>query len=201
MLLNKRTFFTADTHFWHANIIRYCNRPWHSGRNRDGELVVTDADSERMTEALVKNWNSVVGKHDVVFHLGDFALFRKNGSGVKKARELLGRLNGRKHLVMGNHDMDISQNVDFWRDVGFSRVFDVPVVLNRWFVLSHMPMEFWNPDSPYVNIHGHVHGNPDYRTFRTNAVCVCVERHGYAPIRFSDVVKGISEAETSMEIS
>ena len=55
-----RIFFTADTHWGHRNIIRYCQRPF--------------ADVDEMNEALITNWNSTVGKDDIVFHLGDFAM-------------------------------------------------------------------------------------------------------------------------------
>ena len=53
-----------------------------------------------MDEALINNWNSVVGKDDIVFHLGDFA-FAPNW----RWKEILGRLNGHIHLILGNHDV------------------------------------------------------------------------------------------------
>lgn len=56
----EHTFFTSDTHFNHANIIRFCNRPFK--------------DVEQMNETLIANWNRVVGTNDIVFHLGDFCL-------------------------------------------------------------------------------------------------------------------------------
>ena len=53
-----KVFFTSDTHFYHANIINFCKRPF--------------ANVETMNEALIENWNAVVGANDIVFHLGDF---------------------------------------------------------------------------------------------------------------------------------
>ena len=60
-----QTHFTADTHFNHANIIRYCRRPFGSVRE--------------MNEALVSNWNRVVAEDDVVYHLGDFGFGGRRG--------------------------------------------------------------------------------------------------------------------------
>ncbi len=82
----SRVFFTSDTHFNHANIIGFCKRPFKS--------------VEAMNEALIANWNRVVGPDDVVFHLGDFCL-----GGAAEWTKVLDRLNGKIYLIMGNHDM------------------------------------------------------------------------------------------------
>jgi len=78
-------FLTSDTHFGHANIIKLSNRPFR--------------DVQHMNEMLIKNWNSVVGPEDHVYHLGDVAL-----GTFEDSIKCLGRLNGIKHLVTGNHD-------------------------------------------------------------------------------------------------
>ena len=54
----EHTFFTSDTHFNHANIIKFCNRPFK--------------DVEQMNDVMIANWNGVIGKDDTVFHLGDY---------------------------------------------------------------------------------------------------------------------------------
>lgn len=79
-------FFTADTHFNHANILRFCNRPF--------------ADVEEMNETIITRWNQVIGNDCHVFHLGDFC----QGGSAEWSR-LLDRLNGRIHLIVGNHDL------------------------------------------------------------------------------------------------
>ena len=82
----EHTFFTSDTHFYHANIIKFCNRPFK--------------DVEQMNDVMIANWNSVIGKDDTVFHLGDFCL-----GGAAEWTKILDRLNGKIYLIMGNHDL------------------------------------------------------------------------------------------------
>lgn len=77
------TWYTADLHLGHENIIRLCDRPF--------------ADAAEMNKALVENWNALVQPGDAVWVLGDVALSTKN-LGV------VGDLNGEKILVAGNHD-------------------------------------------------------------------------------------------------
>jgi calcineurin-like phosphoesterase family protein len=81
----KHLFFTSDTHFGHENIIKFCNRPY--------------ANANEMNEALINNWNRVVGPDDTIFHLGDFAF-----GGSYLWNNMLDRLNGHIHLIIGNHD-------------------------------------------------------------------------------------------------
>lgn len=77
-------YFTSDHHFWHANIIRFCNRPFDS--------------VEEMNEALVQKWNDLVGPEDEVYYLGDFSM------AARPVEVYTHRLNGIKYLVPGNHD-------------------------------------------------------------------------------------------------
>ena len=57
--MSEPTFYTADTHFFHANIIKYCNRPYK--------------DPQEMNEAIIANWNAKVPQEGIVYHLGDFS--------------------------------------------------------------------------------------------------------------------------------
>ena len=81
-----KVFFTSDTHLYHGNIIRFCNRPFK--------------DVDMMNETIISNWNNTVGQDDIVFHLGDFCL-----GGSAEWTKMLDRLNGRIYLIMGNHDL------------------------------------------------------------------------------------------------
>ena len=77
-------YFTSDQHYWHANVIRYCARPFSS--------------VDEMNEAMIKNWNDVVTPEDTVYCLGDISL------AFRPIEAYTPRLNGTKYLVPGNHD-------------------------------------------------------------------------------------------------
>jgi calcineurin-like phosphoesterase family protein len=77
-------WFTADTHYYHTNVIRFCARPFSS--------------VEEMNEAMVARWNEVVRPEDTVYHLGDFSM------AARPVEVFSPRLMGKKHLIPGNHD-------------------------------------------------------------------------------------------------
>jgi calcineurin-like phosphoesterase family protein len=81
----SETWFTADLHFDHANILSYTRRPWPN--------------IEAMNDALVCNWNHLVAPEDTVLILGDLAMGKRSDS-VPIAK----LLNGQKVLIPGNHD-------------------------------------------------------------------------------------------------
>ncbi|UYB50110.1 metallophosphoesterase family protein (plasmid) [Lysinibacillus capsici] len=80
-------YFTSDTHFSHKKILQYESRPFTS--------------VDEMDEALINIWNATIQPLDEVFHLGDFSL----GS-VEQTISILRRLNGKIHLIQGNHDLN-----------------------------------------------------------------------------------------------
>ena len=100
-------YFTSDPHYYHKNVIKYCDRPFtrHVDKLKDLTFVhpnelneATEKDVVEMNEALVANWNSVVTPEDEVIVVGDFAM------AFRSVELYTNRLNGRKILVAGNHD-------------------------------------------------------------------------------------------------
>ncbi len=85
-------FFTADTHFGHANILKLCNRPFNT--------------IEEMNETMICKWNSRVSGNDTVYIVGDM-FFR-----CSDAETILKRLKGKKRLIIGNHDSSWVNKVD-----------------------------------------------------------------------------------------
>lgn len=162
-----KDFFAADTHFGGESIIRYENRPF--------------ATVEEMDRALIERWNAEVKPEDTVYVLGDFSMYMNDD----RDRELLQALNGKKILVMGNHDRHRSP--EQWRQLGFEECSLWPIVYRDFFLLSHEPM-YVNTNMPYVNVYGHVHSNPSYRDVSSRSVCVSVERIAYQPISFDNMI-------------
>ena len=161
-----KTFVIADTHFGHSNIIKYCDR----------SFVTT----EEMDRQLIEKWNSVVGKDDIVYHLGDFAL-----GNMTKVSEYRKQLKGKIFLIQGNHD---GYNIRRYYEAGFDKVYDKPIIYQDFFILSHQPL-FVTESIPYANIYGHVHNNPEYTDYSSNTFCVSAERISYTPILFDEVIR------------
>jgi len=134
------TLFTSDTHFGHANIIKYCNRPFSSPWEMD--------------EALVTNWNNVVTPDDVVYHLGDFAF----GHGVAQEyiSKIAKRLNGDIHLIRGNHEK-LGQSIS-WRFTSINDYAEIEIE-KQIIVLFHYGMRTWrNAMKGSWHLYGHSHG-------------------------------------------
>lgn len=155
-------YLISDTHFNYKNIIKYENRPF--------------ASVEDMNKQLISNWNSTVSKNDTIYHLGDFAFGR-----FENIKSIVDQLNGYKILIKGNHDRE--KNNIWWHMAGFNDVIDGGIILDNFYLLSHETM-YMNSNMPYVNIHGHIHGNKMKGKQYYN---VCVEHHKYKPVAFDDI--------------
>ncbi len=166
----SRAFIIADTHFGDPYIIKFENRPFGS--------------VEAMDEALIDNWNSVVNKEDTVWVLGDFSMH----DNLEKNHMILQQLNGIKILVKGNHD---TLSPDAYRDMGFFLVYEHPVIVSSFYILSHEPL-YVTERAPYCNIFGHVHTNPTYADHSTRSYCVSAERISYTPIALDDIIDMIA---------
>lgn len=172
-----RHFFISDLHLGHAKVIEYDNRPYNS--------------VEEMDEDLIKRWNSVVKKDDIVWFLGDLALTTNK----EYLQDKISRLNGHKRMVMGNHD---KRKARFYLDAGFDEVHKRPIVVLDYFILSHEPMDYMGEASPFFYIYGHIHNAEEYKTFTEHSACVCACRHDYTPIQIPEFTKRLREVEEDL---
>ena len=180
-------WLTSDTHFGHNGVCIFTQadgvtplRPWDT----PGE----------MDEAMVVAWNKRVKPEDRVYHLGDVVINRK-------ALKILDRLNGRKVLIKGNHDIfKLKDYTPYFDDIRSYHVMN-------GLILSHIPVHTDSLARFGCNIHGHLHSNRvmkargvDAKTGQilySNEIdpryhCVCVEQTpDFAPILFEDVLERI----------
>lgn len=171
-------FVIGDCHFWHSNIIKYCNRPWW----KKDESGCDIPDVEKMNEEMIKVWNSVItSDNQTVYINGDFCFGNK-----VKVKEIFDRLNGRKRIVLGNHDR--CKFKDYY-EIGFDRVYDKPVLLDNFCILSHEPIQWIKDGDVYMNIYAHVHTQEMYKDYTSNSFCTSAERLNYKPIRFTEIFK------------
>jgi calcineurin-like phosphoesterase family protein len=148
---------------------------------------------------MIERHNAKVKEQDTVYFLGDVVI-------NKKYLELVKRMNGRKILIRGNHDIFKDEE---YREVGFEQIHGVRVFVDK-FILSHIPL---HPDCVSerfrVNVHGHLHANevmswqvidedivykPDPRY-----LCVCVEQTDFTPLHFDEVEERIQRRWKDLE--
>ena len=133
-------WFTSDLHIAHANIIKYCNRPFNS--------------LDEMNNTILDNYLKTVAEDDIVFILGDLTI--KRGSSSKKYISMIYNfLPGQKHLIKGNHDYF---SKEFYKNrCGFLSV--RKKISTSKYVLVHDPAHFSKMDlqSDKLLIHGHRH--------------------------------------------
>jgi calcineurin-like phosphoesterase family protein len=176
------TFLISDTHFGHEKTCSVFTRA-------DGSPLRPFSCAEEMDEFMVKAWNDRVRPNDKVYHLGDVVINRK-------FLHVLGRLNGDKVLIRGNHDIfKLEDYTKYFRDIrGYH-------VMNGM-IFSHVPV---HPESLArfgCNVHGHLHANRVMKIAGVNVKtgefkysneidnryhCVCVEQTGFAPISLEEV--------------
>lgn len=159
-------WFISDTHFFHENIIQYCARPFK--------------DAQFMNNYMVDEWNKLVHPSDKVYHLGDVAC--GFGGDDKKLGDLLSRLNGKKRLILGNHDNAKSvalgkyfEKIELW----YGR--------KEWgFTCSHIPLPLEHLRDGDFCVHGHIHNGLKDDLHYIN---VCVEHHLYRPVHIDEIFR------------
>jgi len=162
----SRTYFTADTHFGCARTLRVRKRPF--------------ASLEAMDATLVARWNDTVGSKDEVYHLGDVATLDHADIGG-----VLGRLNGRIHLIIGNND-DAEKLAALGRFASIAEMRELTLDGQRVF-LCHYPMRDWPSEWRGAwHLFGHVHGRFDDKPLGLS-LDVGVDTHAYAPVSFAGV--------------
>jgi len=172
IVTNRNIWFVSDTHWGHANILKF--------KTADGDPLRVFESVEHMDETMVENWNRVVATCDIVYHLGDVYF----GQG----HQVLPRLKGRKRLILGNHDTAKNPEVlNNFQKILMWRMFPEFNIL-----LTHVPV---HPGSlefkTRFNMHGHLHRNrvKDANGIDKRYINVCVENINYTPIHLEEILE------------
>lgn len=154
--LNKfkgNIFGWSDTHFYHANVISFANRPF--------------IDINDMHTQMINNYNNTVSDNDVCIFVGDVS-FKK----AELTNLILDQLKGYKILICGNHDFVKKGKI---LDMNFNEIHPIYSLDN--YIFSHYPLD--NVPIGHINVHGHTHNILCSGNKHLN---VCVEQINYTPI-------------------
>lgn len=153
-------FFTADEHYGHSNIIRFCSRPF--------------VNIGEMNDEIIRRHNELVTINDTVIHAGDFTL-----STVKYAESILVRLNGNHIFVRGSHDKFLKNS--FLKNSEIKEILELTIE-KQPIIVCHYSMRVW-PRSHYNSwqVYGHSHGrlHPEGKQWD-----VGVDNNNFYPISF-----------------
>lgn len=166
---HSNVYFISDTHFNHANVVRYANRPYK--------------DCDEMNESLINNWNKVVRKTDHIFCVGDFCF--------GPIDQICSRLNGIKYLIIGSHDRVNNTYNQYFKGLYNQLeliITDPNPYMKYNIILNHTALRTWEK-SHYGALHlfGHQHHEVPTLNLSWN-VCVDTALSNYTPISF-DVIK------------
>jgi calcineurin-like phosphoesterase family protein len=157
------TFLIGDTHWGHGAIIRMCARPF--------------SDVREMDDTMRDLWNATVRPEDTVVHLGDFA----HRYDAAKLPKLFASLNGRKHLIKGNHDDAATLGLPWEsvRDIAFTSID------SQFLVLAHYALRTWPKiRKGALMLYGHSHGR---LPGNVQSCDIGVDVMGFAPVRLNSI--------------
>ena len=184
MKYQPRVFVSSDLHFNHTNILQYCPAR--------GSTV------DEMNQIIIQNWNSVVSKNDICYILGDVAMGR-----IQESVPLIKQLNGRLHLILGNHDKDLKKLISNSNEKLFDTIQDYLELNHRYngekckVIMFHFPIAKFNGGHSESNfhIHGHCHGNPTGLTGRIKDIGV--DTNNLFPYLLDDVITELKSTLTA----
>ncbi len=164
-------YFASDHHLFHKNILHF--------KDDAGNPVRPFASLEEMHETLIENHNKVVKPSDIIYFGGDVAF-----SYGPELAALMARFNGKKRLLLGNHDVLKGTNLStFFKKITLVRHFKE---MNMW--CSHIPMHKGSfRHKALYNLHGHTHQNDVLKEDGTpdpQYINFCLEKTDFTPVNF-----------------
>jgi len=168
-ITNMAHWYTADTHFGHENVMKFCNRPFSS--------------VQQMDTALIANMRDQVGESDDLWIIGDFA-FGPRSKDAGYLNSVFEQLPGaRRHLIVGNHDLQPTLELGWDTVSPLIELRDRP--LKQANTLCLYPMITWNHSRrSALQLFGHVHNN---WLGSRNSVNLGVDVWDFAPVQFDAI--------------
>lgn len=178
--MSKQIFYCSDHHIYHK--LR-----WQSNRRNDYESI------QELNEQIVENHNRKVGKEDIVYFLGD-VIFSLSSDLELKMRDTVGRMNGEKILILGNHDFHNNKKIAFSQH--FKEIREGAVIKDSGnnIHLCHYPLLiWWNKSRGSYHIHGHLHGFKNCKEFEVlrgeeRALSACLDVNHYEPCTLEELI-------------
>lgn len=177
-MTQQNIWFFSDPHYFHKNVIKFCNRPFLS--------------VEQMNYTMLERYNEKVKPQDIVYFLGDFSF-----GTVEQTEEILKQLNGNIHFCRGNHDRPLNNLHKY-----FVSVFDLKTIsikdddaINgiQHIQLCHYPLlSFDRQHYGSWMLHGHQHNNIPFDPL-VRRVDVGVDKWNFYPVSYEEIKMYIKE--------
>jgi calcineurin-like phosphoesterase family protein len=172
-------WFTADHHFGHSNIIKYCNRPFKNIGEHDYKLI--------------RLWNSRVKEEDIVYYLGDFCFKSLKD---RTAKYYIDQLNGKIIFIRGNHDTNNGVKTN---------ILDIRIIVGKknykTLLLVHNPMDIGYSTVDLL-LCGHVHNLWKFTRFKNIPFDICnvgVDVWNYMPISINEIFREYNKWKKSIQ--
>lgn len=169
-------YFTSDLHFGHNREFLFKPR---------GFTTIEEHDN-----TIIENWNSVVGKDDDVYILGDLML-----NDNKHGLECISRLNGIKHIILGNHDTDT--RVELYKAITSDIKYADIIKYGKYrFYICHYPTFTSNLEKEHlseclINLYGHTHQKTNFYNDIPFMYHIGLDSHNNKPISVEDILSDI----------
>lgn len=152
----NNVWFIADAHLKHRNILK------HQKQRIEKMGLKDENDIEGHDKYIIDMWNRLVQKHDIVYIVGDFVISNK-----EETKKVLEKLNGKKYLILGNHDSSSRKGLENYfewigemKEVSFKKNLYPFLTYDLYCFMCHYPMKSWNNKAKgALMIYGHTHCN------------------------------------------
>lgn len=167
-----KKYYISDLHLFDRKIIKSAHRP-----HKNLEEMHTD---------IIIKWNKKVSKNDIVYIIGDIGAPDNNKEKFEIIK-ILKSLNGKKILIIGNHDREIIRDTSFKKC--FAAIKEYCRILDNYkrVILFHFPIEDWEGKSKgTIHIHGHIHNkNINFMKNRYHAGC---DVQNFTPVSLNELI-------------